>query len=236
MSTDHPNPVLSFSGVYLEGRAERLSFDLHPGKVVFLHCCTQSALPDVACLASGLKSPEHGEVRFKGERWSDRAPSEVLEARRGIGRVYDPRSSAVWCENLNLDENVALSAYFNAGATHESVEARLSEVRQDFGLLDLPGVRPSKASLRAQTLTQWVRAFLPDPMELLILEDPGYGAHSQDLEVFQVQIERCLAAGTAILWLDYDTVSLDTSDLEIAHKFECLPQQISSGISYEDKV
>jgi ABC-type uncharacterized transport system ATPase subunit len=199
------SPLLEFEGVSRWSGADGGGFDLAagPGDCVVFAGVDPSQLHDLGDLALGLVVPRRGVVRFLGDDWQRLDPREAERRRRGIGRVLAAPGRAAWLENLDVEENVQLARWFEPGVKMEMVRERSRRLAGTFGLEGgLPGTRPAVTPPEVLARAQWVRAFLPDPLRLLVLEAPESGVGDGAGALLRAEIRRVREAGTAVWWID----------------------------------
>jgi ABC-type branched-subunit amino acid transport system ATPase component len=152
----------------------------------------------------GIEDLASGAVRFRGRAWEERSVAAAEDARRTVGTVVNPHShpSRIWISNLDIDENVLLASQFDPSRGSGQVALRAAELAREFGLgEELPTGRPAGAAATDLVLAQWVRAFLREPLVLLVLEEPLAGAPPASAEALWRGIERVRGEGTAVLWV-----------------------------------
>ncbi len=198
--TDAPVPVLELEAAVLETSlgAEPVDLSLAPGAFGFLRGSS------ISLVLLGLAAPVAGTVRIRGREWSDLSLGEAERARRRTGVVVNPRSHAsqIWISNLDVDENALLAAQFDPTRHSAEVEQRAAELAHTFGLArGLPSMRPAAAPPGELVLAQWVRAFLLEPLDLLVLEEPLDGAPPESAGALALEIARVRREGTAVLWV-----------------------------------
>lgn len=153
--------------------------------------------------ALGLVKPMKGEVRFLGADWGDMLPGEAeRRRRRRAGRVLAPEEGAVWLQNLDLDENIQLAQRMDPEQRLGEVAERALRVARRFGLDELPRMRPAAADRRTLQVAQWVRAFLPKELSLLILDRPLRGASAADAVALRENMEEARERGAAVVWVE----------------------------------
>lgn len=196
-------PVLKLESVRFAGIRNEGTFDLElrPGEIQHLRAHS----PSLQML--GIVPTLSGLIHVNGKSWDERNVVDRESQLRRIGTVHHPRgsSSSMWISNLDIDENVRLACHFDPSRGSGAIEKRADELARRFGLSDgLPTTRPSVTSLRDQTLAQWVRAFLPNPLDLVLLESPLTGAPAESIPAFVEEIERVRKTGTTVLWISED--------------------------------
>ncbi len=228
------SPVLRFQNVRVEPNlddpsAPGFDLDLFPGEMAVFCCDDQDQLPDVANLATGLVQPSQGQVFFRGQCWTEMEGPDLLAARSEVGRVFSPRHGASWVQNLDVDENVMVAHFFRPDLTAAAVLERTSRVMEQLSLKNLPRGRPAVTADEDLTRAQWVRAFLPQPLRLLILERPGFGLIPEQLAPLVRQVGRVREEGAAVLWIDFHDDALKSANIEPTHEFSQLPEALSDS-------
>jgi ABC-type sugar transport system ATPase subunit len=193
-------PVLRLEAVRFSGLRNEGTFDLELGRGEIRHL--RAFAPALQIL--GIVPLASGTVSVNGKPWEERSVIDRERQLRRIGTVYHPRgpSSSVWVGNLDIDENVRLAAHFDPARTSTTLGRQADALAKRVGLAEgLPTTRPAVTPLPDQVLSQWVRAFLPDPLDLLLLESPLEGAPAESIAAFVAEIERVRNAGCSILWI-----------------------------------
>lgn len=193
-------PVLRLEAVCFSGLRNEGTFDLALGRGEIRHL--RAFAPALQIL--GIVPLTSGTVIVNGKSWELRSVIDRERQLRRIGTVYHPRgpSSSVWVGNLDIDENVRLAAHFDPARTSTTLGRQADALAKQFGLAaGLPTTRPAVTPLHEQVLSQWVRALLPDPLDLLLLESPLEGAPADSVAAFVAEIERVRNAGCSILWI-----------------------------------
>lgn len=193
--------LLEFRSVRLPlpdlSRTRPLSFTLRPGELGLVSLPDEvSGLP-IADAACGLVSPADGEVHFRGSDWARMGASEESRQRGVIGRVFEGRA---WMSNLDLDENIVLSAVHRGGERAACLR-EASELAAKLGLASVPAKRPSWITPRESLLAQWTRALLGNK-PLLVLELPTRAIDHREADRCAAVLAERLAAGTAALLVE----------------------------------
>jgi phospholipid/cholesterol/gamma-HCH transport system ATP-binding protein len=148
-------------------------------------------------LCSGLIEPTAGAVRFLGHDWRA-LPHDYANALRGrIGRVF---ADDAWVPHLSLIENILLQQRHHTRRAETEMLAEASALARAFGLPGIPVSRPEEATAFDRARTALVRAFVGDPM-LILLEHPLRGRYVDLLEPLVNVIGRARRRGAAVLWL-----------------------------------
>ncbi|MEM1296229.1 MAG: hypothetical protein AAGH89_12750 [Verrucomicrobiota bacterium] len=222
--------VLKFQDVrlsYLSGKeTEGFDLELKPGELALFCSDSQKKTPEIAELSMGLRRPSTGTIEFLGADWARMAAPEFQRYRGQIGRVFTPRGGSNWIQNLDIDENIMVAQFFRPDQTTSMVHKRAQEMGQRLGFEDLPHSRPSNASAEELTRAQWVRAFLPDPLKLLILERPGFHMTVEQMRPLVQQIRRVRDEGTPVLWIDFQRDVFDRLEIEATYRFDPCPEAL----------
>jgi len=193
-------PVLRLEAVRFSGLRNEGTFDLALGRGEIRHLRAFATSLQIL----GIFPPASGTVMVNGKPWEERSVIDRERQLRRIGTVYHPRgpSSSVWVSNLDIDENVRLAAHFDPARTSTTLTSQADALAKRFGLAEgLPMTRPAVTPLPEQVLSQWVRALLSDPLDLLLLESPLEGAPTESIAAFVAEIERVRNAGCSVLWI-----------------------------------
>ena len=194
--------ILEFGEVVFNSGTARFDLDLLPGDLALFELGETVPLSWLGDAALGLVTPVGGEVRFRGMAWERQPIGEAERCRRSVGRVWAPEEEATWLQNLDVDENIQLAQQFDPRQSHAEVSNRLISVAKRFGMNELPKMRPAGAKRRTLQVAQWVRAFLPKQLDLLILDMPLRGAEDEDALLLLQNVAEARARGVAVLWME----------------------------------
>jgi lipoprotein-releasing system ATP-binding protein len=214
-------PLLSLRGVPSSSApdADLLNFSLSPGELAIIRVRGRGPLPPLAALALGIEPPPSGELLFQGRSWQNLSIARAENFRLQTGCVFDPEKSTAWLENLDVDENVMLAQLFHGAVSRRKLEERALSLAGEFGLDDLPRTRPSETPPSNLVRAQWIRAFLPKPLRLLILEDPTQGAPTADVPALVSRIQSARNDGAAVACITHDASLYNHEDLAPDHHF-----------------
>lgn len=199
------------------------SLDLHAGELAAFEMPVVGTLPDLLGLTCGLVEPVCGEVRFRGTAWKKLDPAAAGGQRFSIGQVYQSVHRAQWLNNLDIDENIYLAAQMSGRLGQSDLVARADKLAKEFGLVEVPGVREAEVPRHKLMRSQWVRAFLPNPLRLLILERSTLGMHADAVELLHKKIAEVRACGTAVIWIGPALGDEELSALQPDHHFRSTP-------------
>lgn len=232
-SSDSRTAVLSFDSVSVNpsssgnnSNAKDFDFTLHEGELVVFEIPAGNALPDIAGLATGLTPPASGEVSFCGTEWRQFDQMSGGRQRETIGQVFQSAHRAHWITNLDIDENIYLAEQMTGRISQFDLVEAANKLAKAFGLEEVPGLRESKVSRDHLMRAQWVRAFLPKPLRLLILECPTLGVPTDGVRLLLKRIERVREKGTAVIWIGPVLSDSERDGLDITHHFQPTPSAL----------
>lgn len=212
VSAKEQPPIIEFSEVILDlqSAASPLSFAVCEGEVAFLRA------ESLAFVALGIQQAYAGEIKIMGKTWESRSVRSVEIDRRRISYVVDPDSetSAEWVGNLDVDENVLLGSLFERRKGSKTSISKMNELASRLGLeKGVPSSRPDSTSVADLVRAQWVRAFLPDNLVMVILENPLEGAPRKSIPGFIELIQEAKSSGVAFIWVseekpDFEEIGL----------------------------
>ncbi len=221
-------PVLALEEISLREGSDRFSLEVFPGELILFECARNRPIPDLWAVFIGLEKPLEGSVRFDGVRWTE-MPECLKEANRlCVGCVFtsSDKYESQWLDNLDIDENVVLAQSMNPAFSSVETDERLAVLMEHFDLNELPGKRPMKVSVKESMKAQWIRAFLPGELKLLILERPTYEMPTSSIEKLVDRVAQVRDRGTAVLWIDVVRPESERIDLTPSKHFEKLPNAL----------
>jgi phospholipid/cholesterol/gamma-HCH transport system ATP-binding protein len=175
----------------------RTSLSLARGSFELIDAGEQGQATAFSDLCSGLIDPTAGAVRFLGNDWSA-LPHDYANAMRGrIGRVF---ADEAWVPHLSLMDNILLQQRHHTHYAEEKMLAETTALAREFGLPGIPVSRPQDATPFDRVRAALVRAFIGDPM-LILLEHPLQGRYVDLLEPLVNAIGRARRRSASVLWL-----------------------------------
>ena len=218
-------PVMELEGVALRKMKDPFSLVIKSGELVFFECDREDVIPDLWSVFLGVDDPEIGSVHFDGVNWREMEDAQLEANRLSSGCVYtgSGKYESTWLDNLDIDENVVLAQSMNPAYTQAELDTRLGELLKYFGLNELPGRRPVKVSAKESMRAQWVRAFLPKSLKLLILEKPTLGMPMNAVRKLIEKVSEVRETGTAVLWIDVRREEEEMSAISPSMYFDELP-------------
>jgi ABC-type transporter Mla maintaining outer membrane lipid asymmetry ATPase subunit MlaF len=165
-------PPLVYRDVALLDRPDRrFSLTIEPDATVAVIGDEGSGVEALGELALGLRAPAAGVVEVFGVPIAQLLYYDLLVFRRRIG--YLPQGDGL-LQNLSLKDNVALPVRFATDHRLREVEARVTQLIDDFRLRGIAGLRPAQASEEDRRRAAVARAVALNP-RLVVLELPFVG-------------------------------------------------------------
>ena len=214
--------ILSFENVTLaaqppyETGLSDVSFSLRRGELLAIRIEEGLARLPFADVAQGLVDSGSGRVAFLGEDWRAMSPDRSAERRGKIGRVFEAHA---WISNLDVDENIMLAQLHHTGRPESEIAAEAAALVAQFGLGELPRVRPAVVRRADLRRAEWARAFIGEP-QLIILENPTKDVYMDALPGLVGAVTAARGRGAAVIWMTDDVRALSKVLPEATHKFE----------------
>ncbi|MGA2384540.1 MAG: ATP-binding cassette domain-containing protein [Gemmatimonadales bacterium] len=165
-------PPLAYRDVALLGRPDRLfNLTLQAGEVVAAVGEEDSGIETLGTLALGLATPASGTVEVFGLPIGELSYYDLLVFRRRLG--YLPQGDGL-LQNLSLRDNVALPVRFATDHRLREVDAKVTQLIEDFRLRPIAGLRPAQANEEDRRRAAAARAVALNP-KLVVLELPFVG-------------------------------------------------------------
>ena len=166
-----------------------------------------------ADVAEGLVEPDAGRVAFLGEDWRMMPPNRSAERRGKIGRVFETHA---WISNLDVDENITLAQRHHTARPEDEIVQEAEALVRQFGLGELPRVRPAVVRRSDLRRAEWARAFIGEP-QLIILENPTKDVYVDALPGLVGAVKAARGRGAAVIWMTDDARVLSKVAPESTH-------------------
>jgi len=187
---------------------------LMPGDLALVDARRATRVAWFGDLCCGLASLESGSVRFLGRDWTAMPHGYAAALRGRIGRVF---TSASWIGYLDVGANILLPQLHHTREDVEALRQRATQLACTFGLPGLPLVRASELSESDLVRAACVRAFLGDPL-LLILESPVQGRFATLVPPVLDALARARDRGAAAVWLTRSDLVWRNSSVSATHR------------------
>jgi phospholipid/cholesterol/gamma-HCH transport system ATP-binding protein len=201
--------ILQLDGVSVTGASAHvvdlvdLSVSVGPGDLLVIEPERHVETVSLDDVASGLIAPDAGVVRFRGDDWQEMGLFAQSAARGRIGRIFE---SGGWVSNLDMYENIALSARHHAGSSDHALRRAARTLMERVGLHDCLAERPHHLSRSDLRRAQWVRAFLGDAL-LLLLNEPLLDIRPDTHPALLELVGAARARGAAVVWTSRDSAA-----------------------------
>ena len=199
---DDDLPVLDIDGAQPEPEDDDapdppVSLRLMAGDFALIQAIDPVRARDFADLCCGLVKLEHGHAKILGRDWA-KLPRELAQALRGrIGRVF---AGGGWLGFLDMEANILLPQLHHTRRPPAVLREAAAELARQFGLPGLPLSRPASMSNADLVRAACVRAFLCDPV-LVLLESPIQAQYADLIPHLLNAIAAARDRGAAVIWL-----------------------------------
>jgi branched-chain amino acid transport system ATP-binding protein len=177
-----------------------LDFAVEPGEILGVIGPNGAGKTTLLNLISGLLPPTAGEVRFRGEAITGRAPHVIAAA--GIARTFQVVKPL---RGLTVRENVALGAMFGRVAERRPTGAALAkadEVLAFVGLAERAGAPVGALTIADLKRLELARALAMDPL-LLLLDEVMAGLNPKEVGWVMGLVQEVNRRGVTILMIEH---------------------------------
>jgi len=177
-----------------------LDFAVEPGEILGVIGPNGAGKTTLLNLISGLLPPTAGEVRFRGEVITGRAPHVIAAA--GIARTFQVVKPL---RGLTVRENVALGAMFGRVAERRPTRAALAkadEVLAFVGLAERAGAPVGALTIADLKRLELARALAMDPL-LLLLDEVMAGLNPKEVGWVMGLVQEVNRRGVTILMIEH---------------------------------
>ena len=191
-------PILEASALRVPASASSpelvCDISVHPGDLQVLFSPDRASSTAVADGLLGLAGS--GDVRFRGQAWSDLSPSAANRLRGGVGRVL---SRGNWMETRSVMENLLLPLRHHTVLPDRHLREMACRLAGSFGLPGLPTLLPHRCSAADLERAACIKAFVGSP-DLVILEHPLDFGDAGLLSPLIEAIQGVRRQGGAVVW------------------------------------
>jgi branched-chain amino acid transport system ATP-binding protein len=177
-----------------------VSFSIEPGELVGLIGPNGAGKTTLISLISRTERLSEGEIRFKGERISDKSPHEI--GRMGIARTFQVVKPF---RSMTVLENVAVGAFFGSDGLKRSRTEAMDKAHEVLRRVSLE----RKSDYLADALTvpdrkrlEVAKALATDP-ELLLLDEVMAGLNLAEIEEAMALIQEVNRHGVTVLAIEH---------------------------------
>jgi phospholipid/cholesterol/gamma-HCH transport system ATP-binding protein len=199
-----------------------LSLRLRPGECALIETADAIQAAMFADLCSGLIVPLSGHIRLLGRDWQD-LPDDYAAALRGrIGRVF---TTGGWVPFIDVATNILLPALHHTSRDRLELRAEALALAHEFGLPGLPLDLPDGLSSTDLNRAALVRAFLGDPLLVLIEDSPNLSLTR--LAAVLSRIAATCDRGGAVIWLAHERTMADAAVFPWSHHLRLSDQGLA---------
>ncbi|HEY7203435.1 MAG TPA: branched-chain amino acid ABC transporter ATP-binding protein/permease [Methylomirabilota bacterium] len=190
-----------------------VTFDVRDGEILGIIGPNGAGKTTLFNVLNGFLLPEHGEIRWGGERITGLSPH--LVCRRGIGRTFQV---VRFFPHLTVLENVMVGAFAHRG-TPVAATARAREALARVGLAERAAVTPSGLTTLELRLMELARCLATAP-RLVLLDEPLAGLSTDGVDIMSTMIRRVRQAGVTVVIIEHTIQAL----VKIADRLVVLDQ------------
>jgi branched-chain amino acid transport system permease protein len=183
----------SFGGVQA---IDDLSFHVRAGEIKSIIGPNGAGKSTALALVSGAIECDRGEIHISGQR-VDQAPA-FRRARLGLGRTFQ---HARLIPTLTVYENIMLGASV-LGSSGSMDEHHASSMLREMNLEEAAQKFPDETNQYEQRLAEIGIALAGDP-KLLLLDEPGAGLSTADIQRLADLLRNQKAKGRAVVLVDH---------------------------------
>jgi general nucleoside transport system ATP-binding protein len=181
---------------------DSVDFEVAAGEVHALLGENGAGKSTLSNILTGLYRPDHGEILLFGRPMQFESPRDALDA--GIGMVHQHFRLV---PPFTVAENIALGEHRPGQRPSflidpASIEARVDELSERYGLAVDPRARIWQLSLGEQQRVEIVKALYRDA-RVLILDEPTAVLTPQEADVLFATLRKMLADGRAIIFISH---------------------------------
>lgn len=176
------------------------SLSLGAGECVLIECHDAQHAQRFTDLCAGMFPLAGGSVKCLGLDWSTLDDRRANALRGLLGRVGE---EAGWSDFYPMQVNMLAPALYHTNTPLDDLVTEATELSVAFGLPGLPLERPDHMSFLDRRRAEYVRAFMGEPV-LLLLANP-VGREPEDLyNTFLSVLTTARDRGCAVVWIASD--------------------------------
>ena len=200
---------------YARTVSEALNLEVYAGDFFLIRLERFDQIASFADACTGTILPLSGSVLFLGKDWRNLSPDLANALRGRTGHVF---LTGNWIRNLSVVENILIPQLYHTRNPRSQLLDQAGHLAESFGLPGLPGGLPGDFTAADLQRAACVRAFLGQPL-LLLLQEPTRGLEQDTLAPLIQAIRDARYRGAAVLWLTKDKKIWNDATIPATHRY-----------------
>lgn len=198
----------SFGGIKA---VDNVGIEMNPGEIVGLVGPNGSGKTTIFNLITGFLRPDHGMIRFKGDKITGLRPDQI--AKKGVGRTFQLTLlfhgqtvlESLLAGHVRVERTGFWRALFN---TNSYQEDQKQAVQRSLDVLKFMGLTEWKDTL-VNVLPYGIQRFLGvaqaimSPIELLLLDEPLTGLNEEEISRLLDRLKKLQGQGISIFIIEH---------------------------------
>jgi phospholipid/cholesterol/gamma-HCH transport system ATP-binding protein len=177
--------------------SDELNLEVFGGDFFLIRLARAEQTATFADACAGIIPPLRGAVYFLERNWQKLRPNLANALRGRIGSVF---TNANWINHLSLLENILLPQLYHTHRPAARIRDEAGELAERFGLPGVPLGLPGDFTAADLQRAECARAFLGQPL-LLLLQEPTGDMASEILSPLIQAIRDARDRGAAVIWI-----------------------------------
>lgn len=222
-------PLIAFEGcrLPLPGETQEtflVDLSLDAGDFLLVQVGDAAHDQALADAARGLLDPIDGRVCFSGSDWRE-LPHEVADACRG--RIGSSLSEHDWLPYLSVLDNLLMPQLYHSRRSIAELCAEAASWARRFGLPGVPDELPSAVPREERRRSSLVRAFMSEPLLVLLEQQRGALPSGLEAEVINA-VSETRQRGGAVLWLTRDAALFRNQHIPASQRLRLFAGRLQS--------
>jgi branched-chain amino acid transport system ATP-binding protein len=198
----------SFGGIRA---VDNVDIEMNPGEIVGLVGPNGSGKTTIFNLITGFLRPDHGMIRFKGDKITGLRPDQI--AKKGVGRTFQLTLlfhgqtvlESLFAGHVRVERTGFWRALFN---TNSYQEEQKQAFQRSLDVLKFMGLTEWKDTL-VSVLPYGIQRFLGiaqaimSPVELLLLDEPLTGLNEEEISRLLDRLKKLQGQGISIFIIEH---------------------------------
>ena len=208
--------------LYARTVSEKINHEVCASDFVLIRLEGIDQIASFADSCSGILNPLSGSILFLGKDWRNLSP-DVANALRGrTGHVF---MTGNWIRNLSVLENILIPQLYHTRNPRAQLLDQAGHLAESFGLPGLPGGLPGDFTAADLQRAACVRAFLGQPL-LLLLQEPTQGLETDILAPLIQAIRGARYRGAAVVWMTKDKKIWNDATIPATHRYQLVARNL----------